>query len=159
MRAGSVDKKSVKSRLSSLDSFWSNSARLTWFVKKAGEYGDVSSIGMFNRKNNDDRPIDAKAFRFTFSDEHNSTSIVPGDMADLASEPEIAERMPLRDRIAAILRDRQMTVLALAMELGSTPETIQKTMVRNEGKVFARSLGQGGVFQWTVLDQTASTVN
>lgn len=132
-------------------SFWHNSTRLTWFVKKAGEYGDTSVIGMFNRKNNDDRPLEPRGFRFRFDEEANTTSIVPADEADLANEADIAERMPLKSRIAAVIRDEPKTMAQIAVEIDKTVQDVSTTVRRGEGKMFQRVMGTDNVYRIALL--------
>lgn len=134
--------------------FWHNSARLTWLIKKAGEYGDESVVGMFNRKNNDDRPLDPKAFRFVFSDDQGTTVISPASSAEMASEPGIAERMPLKDRIVAAIQDGPRTIIDISTETGMTAQTVNTTVRREEskGRTFVRVMGTDNVYRIALKD-------
>jgi len=126
--------------------FWSNSARLTWFIKKSGEYGDQTMIGMFNRKNNDDRNLDPRAFRFWFQDDMLRTIISPADMADIANDPEIAGKLPS-------VRSEPKTMVEIAEEIDSTVETVRKTVNRDvdKGRTFTRIYGTDNVYRITLL--------
>ena len=133
--------------------FWSNSARLTWFIKKAGEYGDLMTVGMFNRKNNDDRALDPRAFQFAFSDEDVTTRISPASADMMASEPEIASKMSMRDRIVAVIRNEPKTMVAIASELGVTVQDVSKPITREEskGRTFTRVFGTDNVYRIALL--------
>lgn len=139
--------------------FWSNSARLTWFIKKAGEYGEQATVGMFNRKNNDDKPLEPRAFGFAFSDEDQTTQIVPSDMAALANEPEIAAKMSLKDRIMAAIKDGPLTITQIASQIDKPVETVSTTLKRAEGKLFVRAMGADSVYRWSTLAPVSDVVN
>lgn len=133
--------------------FWANSARLTWFVKKSGEYGDTSMIGMFNRKNNDDRNLEPRAFRFWFQDDLLRTVISPASADEIANEPEIADRLPLRDRIINAVRSGPKTMVEIAAEIDKTVETVATTVRREEskGRTFTRIVGDDKIYRITLL--------
>ena len=133
--------------------FWANSARLTWFIKKSGEYGDQAMIGMFNRKNNDDKNLDPRAFRFWFQDDLLRTVISPASTDEIANEPEIADRLPVRDRIIAAVRHEPKTMVQIAEEIGKSVESVATTIRRDEakGRTFTRIVGEDRVYRITLL--------
>jgi len=133
--------------------FWANSARLTWFIKKSGEYGDQAMIGMFNRKNNDDKNLDPRAFRFWFQDDLLRTVISPASTDEIANEPEIADRLPVRDRIIAAVRHEPKTMVQIAEEIGKSVESVATTIRRDEakGRTFTRIVGEDKVYRITLL--------
>ena len=116
-------------------SFWHNSSRLTWFVKKAGEYGEQSTVGLFNRKNNDDGNTDPVAFRFWFQDSVGRTVISRVDATEIAEEPEVQRQFPWKDRIAAVLaRTGPMMPAEIASELECDVHMVLKPMQRNSSR-------------------------
>ena len=126
--------------------FWSNSARLTWFVKKAGDWGDSTTVALFNRKNNDDRPLEAQGFRFTFDEQFDSTTIRQTSDIEMAAVPEIAEKMRLIDRIRAVVSDRSMTMVEIAKEIDSSVQTVDTTIRRDKGSL-VRVMGTDNVYR------------
>ena len=135
-------------------SFWHNSARLTWYIRKSGEFGEQTIVGLFNRKNNDDRPLEPRAFRFWFQDEMLQTIISPASMDDLANEPDIAEKMPLKARIAASVKYEPKTISEIAVEIGRTVQDVSTTIRREEkqGRTFTRVQGPDQVYRIALLE-------
>ena len=133
--------------------FWSNSARLTWFIRKSGEYGNQTVVGMFNRKNNDDRNLEPTAFRFDFDDEKGKTAIVPASVDEMANEPDIASKMSMRTRIIAAIRSEPKTMVQIATELGVTVQDVSKPILREEskGRTFHRVIGTDNVYRIALL--------
>lgn len=113
-------------------SFWHNSSRLTWFVKRAGESGEQATVGLFNRKNNDDGSTDPVAFRFWFQDAVPRTVISRVDAMEIADEPEVQRQFPWKDRIAAVLsRTGPLTPAEVASEMGVDLQQVIKPLTRN----------------------------
>lgn len=138
--------------------FWANSARLTWFVKKSGEYGDTSMIGMFNRKNNDDKNLDPRAFKFWFQDDLLRTVISPASVDEIADAPELADKMPLKVRIASVIRDEPKTIVEIANTLNSTVPVIAKTVDRAKGDLFEKVMGPDRVYRVALVQQAPDTI-
>ena len=134
--------------------FWHNGARATWHVKKSTP-GAVErpTIGLFNRKTNLGPPLSPVGFEFTFDDDARSTSVRRVDVADVA---ELAERMPLRQRMTSLLRGGAMTMAQIAAELDVPVDSIVKTSKRGEGKVFVRVAGSDGIYRIGLLERIAS---
>ena len=80
-----------------------------------------------------------------------TTSIVPADEADLANEADIAERMPLKSRIAAVIRDEPKTMAQIAAEIDKTVQDVSTTVRRGEGKMFQRVMGTDNVYRIALL--------
>lgn len=124
---------------------WHNAARLTWFFKKAGEVGDQVTVGLFNRKNSEDRIHDPMGFTFTFDRERDITSITSASVSEMTDDPALAERMPMDTRIAALLQDGPQTMVTIAEALGKTVQNVSTTVRRKEGSLYTRITGDDGV--------------
>ncbi len=104
--------------------FWHNSARLTWFAKKAADTGREMTVGLFCRKFNLGRPFPAVGFRWTFDDERTRVARV-----NVADVEELAPRLPLWQRIAHLLRTGPaLTAEAIADELGAKVDSVKKAI-------------------------------
>lgn len=135
-------------------SFWANGARLTWFIKRAGEFDSIVSVGMFNRKNNDDRLMEPAAFRFWFQDDLVQTVISPATIDDIADDPELASKLPLKDRIAAVVRREPQTIVVIADQINSTVANVSKTVSRGVEKgLFTRVMGTDNVYRIAIAPQ------
>jgi hypothetical protein len=107
--------------------YWHASARATWFVKASEDSSaDVVSLGIFERKRNlgARRPPFGLEARFTDS----RTSI---ERVDLASVPDLASRLSIRQRVFAALRSGARSRVDLAEELGEKPETLRRILNRS----------------------------
>jgi hypothetical protein len=109
--------------------FWHNAARGTYFVQRAGESSDGRdvTIGVFNRKSNLGRLQSAIGFRFTFNDDQTLVT-----RANLADVDDLADKLPLWQRIAHVLKAGPQTVALLADELHAKPETISRIIRRSD---------------------------
>lgn len=132
-------------------SFWHNSSRLTWYIKKAGEYGERTTVGMFGRKNNDDRPSEPLAFSIWFQDDLLRTVISPASIAEIADAPDLADKMPLKLRIAAVVKEEPKTIVEIATALDSTVAVVAKTVDRAKGDLFAKVMGPDHVYRVTLI--------
>ena len=136
-------------------SFWANGARLTWFIKRAGEYDSVVSVGMFNRKNNDDRLMEPTAFRFWFQDDMLKTVISPAGLEEIADDPELAQKLPLKARIIAAVRHEPQTIVAIADQINTTVPIVSKTVSRGVEKgIFVRVMGTDNVYRIALAPET-----
>jgi len=66
--------------------------------------------------------------------------------------PDLAEKLPVWQRMAHLLRSGSLTMAAVASELGVPVDTIVKTTKRHENKVFVRVPGADGVYRIGLLD-------
>lgn len=99
-------------------------------------------IGLYHKKANDERLHDALSLRFTFAE----GTITPAT-ADLAAVPELRERTPLAQQLAAALANGTKTIPALAIELDAKEDTIDKTLRRHHGR-FVQLPGDKPPFLW-----------
>ena len=96
--------------------FWHNAPRATWNFQRVQDEGeDVIHVGLFNRKTNDSRRHKPIGLCITFDGE---TGPVTFKREDVASVPELASRLPLKQRILAALRAGPATVAELTELLG-----------------------------------------
>lgn len=107
--------------------FWHNGARMTWNVKLAdGNPGDSEiTIGLFNRKTNLGPRLPAVGFGVRFEAERTTF-----DRVNLADVESLAARLTTGERITAALKRGPATVAALADELDSKPDTVERTLRR-----------------------------
>jgi hypothetical protein len=121
--------------------FWSNAARSTWFVKLAATSPDGQSltIGLFNRKSNLSALRPAVGFAVTFE----ATRIVFARV-DVADHIELAEALPIWQRLKSALTRGPQTLAWLAEDLGANVDTIDRT-VRRKTELFTRVPSDDGV--------------
>lgn len=115
-------------------SFWHNSARSTWYVKLAATSADgqVSTIGLFNRKVN----LGAKAPEIGF-DVVFGTNTTRFERIDVADVDELADDLPLWRRMKRALAQGPLTLVSLSEQLGAKVDTIERT-ARRKSLVFTR---------------------
>jgi hypothetical protein len=107
--------------------FWHNGARASWYVKQdeASAGSDVLQIGLFNRKSNLGRLRPPLGYSITFGEE--TTTFRRTDVADT---PDLARKLTVRQRMAALLRKGAMMPEALAEEIEAEAETVKRTARR-----------------------------
>jgi len=94
--------------------FWHNSARSTWFVKRADSATDGRIVvALYNKKNNLGRSHPAVGIEVEFTD--TRTSLTRVDVADV---DELAASLPVWHRMKRALERGPMTLAALAEEIG-----------------------------------------
>lgn len=132
-------------------SFWHNSARATWFVKLAATSpdGEVSTIGLFNRKANLGPRQPAIAFDVTFNAERTILRRV-----DVATVDELAEALPLWQRMKRTLTSGPRTLASLADELGAKVDTLDRT-ARRKSEVFTK-ITRDGIAHLALVERRAS---
>jgi hypothetical protein len=114
--------------------FWHNSARATFNIKRAEAVGDdtITQVAIYQRKANLKAFRPPMAFELRFSDDQ--TIIRRSDIADM---PELACKLTVPQRMAALLRRGPMTTAELAERLEIEESTIRTTISRKKG-VFVR---------------------
>jgi hypothetical protein len=129
-------------------SFWHNSARSTWFVKLAATSNDGQriTIGLFNRKANLSALRPAVGFEISF--DHDRTSFQRVNVADVT---ELAESLPLWQRMKQAVSHEPKTLARLADELGATVETLDRTVRRKNG-LFTRVPNTDGVTRIALVE-------
>jgi hypothetical protein len=127
--------------------YWHNSARATYFMKR-GESADGHNltIGVFNRKANLGALQPAFGFHFAFDDDR--TIVTRTSLADV---PDLAEKLPLWQRVKHAVSHGPKTLISLAEELGANVETLDRTVRRKNG-LFTRVDGQDGITRIALVE-------
>lgn len=104
--------------------FFHNSARSTWFVKRAGASGDgqVVTIGLFNRKPSPFAPARPPiAFDVSFADGRTVFTRV-----DVATVDELVTALPLKERIRGLMKTgTPRTIAAIAEALDAEKDSVE----------------------------------
>lgn len=134
-------------------SFWHNSARATWFTKLADTSPDGHrlTIGLYPRKNNLGALDRAVGFVVEFVDD-TRIAIDPIAVADVS---ELAEGLPLWQRLQGALRRGPQTLATLADDLGASVDTLDRTVRRRSG-LFTRVSGSDGIRRIALVERRAS---
>lgn len=112
--------------------FWHNTARATWYVRKAQELGSSAfRVAIVNKKAND-APL-SLPLGFELSIDHEKASIT---RASLSDTPDLAREVPLRLRIREALLSGSRTFAQLAEQLGADEGSVRKTVQRHTGSQF-----------------------
>ena len=136
--------------------FWHNSARSTWFLKRAAasQDGQTISLAAFHRKANLGRLRPAVGIEARFDEAANRVRFVRVDAADIE---EVAGSLPLWQRLRHALKSQPKTIAELADELESKPDTVKKALTRDKGKAFTLLTNtDDGVQRWGLLDRRAA---
>lgn len=133
--------------------FWHNLARSTWYLKRSeeGEGEEQIRIAAYNRKANLGPKRQPIGWTIDFSDERATFTC-----CDPAESPELAEKMPLRQRLVAALRGGAQTIADLAEQLDAKQDSVKKNLERGLGKAFVRAPGPDGVLRFGLLERRPS---
>lgn len=130
--------------------FWHNSGRMTWNVKRAetSETGDRVTLGAFNRKSNLGAKRPAVGIRVAFADDRVTFAQV-----DLATVDELADLLPLWQRIHQVVRRGPLPLHAIASELQyDNVDSLDRT-VRRHKHLFTKITGKDGVHQIALVER------
>ena len=107
--------------------FWHNGARSTWYAQlvNGDSSSDTLSLGLFNRKANLGRLQAPIGFTVSFTE--NCTTFRRADVADT---PDLAKRLTIRQRMAALLRRGAMAPEEIAEQIEADLETVKRTARR-----------------------------
>ena len=123
--------------------FWNNLARLTWNVKvHQEEGGDITHLGLFNRKVNDAKLAKPLGVRMEF-----------GDMVILQREElaeEFSKSLSLAVRIRKMLTRARMTVKELAGELDAGEATVRTRLNGMGDAEKSKERAEDGSFYWQI---------
>lgn len=129
-------------------SFWHNMARSTWYAKKQQETNSPTlTLGLYHRKSNLGPLRSPLAFEITFGDGETTIS-----KTSIASAPDLAAELPLRLRMAQLLRTGALSYADIAAALNVKLETVSKTASRYEGHLFTK-LTDGGSVRIGLLEE------
>jgi hypothetical protein len=97
---------------------YENLARSVWELRKSEHGGgDALVVGLFHRKINGGRLRPPFALRIVYGTNEQPAAV---ERADLREYPDLADRMPMTDRLRDLLRMRARTTTEIAEELGVT---------------------------------------
>jgi hypothetical protein len=132
--------------------FWHNSARSTWYVKRADDTADSSriTIGVYNQKVNLGPLRPAVGLQIDFGAERTEVERI--DLADVA---DLAAGLPLWRRISGVLKHGAQTIAAIGHELPGTKEdSIEKALKRGKGKTFTQITDTPDrIHRWALLER------
>lgn len=132
--------------------FWANGARSTWFAKRSDEAGvGPTRVALFNRKSNVGPLAPAVGYAVSFEDGR-----IAFDRTDVATMTDLASRLPIGQRINAVLKSGAMTVAEIASELDEKVDSVAKAVRRGESKVYVRTPGPDGVYRIGLLARDAA---
>jgi len=130
--------------------FWHNSARSTWYTKRADDEDDTRqtstvSVGLFHQKTNMGRLLRPVGLAVTF--DNDRTTIGPNELGD---SQELSRGLSLRQRLTAALTSGPRTIVALADELDANPETVRRTLNRAKQQFTTLTTLPDGVHRWAL---------
>lgn len=106
-----------------------NLARVTWGVERAQEAGeDQMVVSLSNHKANNGRLAKRQAFRLRFDmADRDTLAAIAFEPCDVRDVPALAERLPVKERILAVLRDGKMTTHAIAdaLQIGQSQTRVR----------------------------------
>lgn len=112
--------------------FWHNLARRTWFVKKVQELGAAGvSIGLFCRKNNLGPLYAPIGYRVEFGEDR--TTFTRHEVADVI---DLAKELPVKHRIASLLRTGALPIHEIADALEVSVESVRIALKRGKDRQF-----------------------
>jgi hypothetical protein len=107
--------------------FWHNSARATWYVKKVQETASTGlDVGLFNRKTNEGPLHGPIGLHIEFESERTVIR-----RTDIGSVPELASGMSVKERIAVTVRPGAQTIAVIAERTGLSVENVRKVVNRD----------------------------
>jgi len=131
--------------------FWHNSARSTWYVKRADDTADAGriTIGVYNQKANIGPLRPAVGLQIDF--DADRTYVRRVDLADVA---DLAAGLPLWRRITGALKHGPHTITSLVDELNAKQDSIEKALKRGKDRIFTRITdAPDGVHRWALLER------
>ena len=125
--------------------FWHNNARATWYVKRVQEVeGTTLDLALLHKKGNDGRLEAPIGLRIDFGARGTHSITAPRTAirrVNLREVPELADQVPLKDRIADLLAGRTpLKIHEIGELLSAKQDTVDRTLRRYEGKLFERDL-------------------
>lgn len=87
--------------------FWYNNPRNIWHITQGNTFTrQVKQFGLFNTKSSDSAGYDPVGLEFTFDDPKNA-KVVTVRGIDITDNDDLAEGLPLHDRIAAFIQEQR----------------------------------------------------
>lgn len=136
--------------------FWHNSARSTWYARRADETDDTSQVivGLYHQKANTGPLLHPVGLSVSFAP--GKTSLAPADLADSS---ELSVGLSLRQRITAALRSGPKTIVALADELGAKKDSVEKALRRQKQTFTPVTHTSDGIHRWALLHHETGDVH
>lgn len=106
--------------------FWYNGARSIWFVKAAEASPGRLELGFFHRKSNLGSLRHPVALTLKFESDRTRF-----ERASIADNPELAEKMSVRQKMYELLGHGALTIAEIAERLDEKPDTVRKTVKRS----------------------------
>ena len=133
--------------------YWANSARATWNLKRAAMSpdGQTVSLAAFHRKCNLGPLRPAVGISVQFDGER-----VYFCRIDVATIDEVAESLPLWQRIRAIIRTGPQTLATIASELNHDRVDSIDRIVRKHKNLFTKVSGSDGITRVALIERRAS---
>ncbi len=129
--------------------FWFNGARATWSVSRS-ETGDPSTvtISVANKKANLGPRRPAVGYEFAFQGDRTHLQRV-----DVTDVEDLAARLPIRQRVAALLRRGPMSIAELSAALEAREDSVRKAVERPaaRGQFFTRVPSADGSIRFGLL--------
>jgi hypothetical protein len=134
--------------------YWHNSARCTWFVKvseNALTDGRTKTIGLFNRKMNLSAKLPAVGFAIDFDTDRTTFSRI-----DVCDVNDLADSLPLWQRVREVVRHGPQTIAQIASELNYANVDSLDRIVRRQKNVFTKITGTDGIHRIALVERRAS---
>lgn len=129
--------------------FWHNSARSTWYARRADQEGPDTILGLYHQKANTGPLLPVVGLSARFGP---GTTVIA--RADLSDVPDLSVGLPLRQRIISSLRGGPKTIATIADEIGAKVDSIEKTLKRSTRAFTPVTKTPDGVHRWALLDHT-----
>lgn len=127
--------------------FWHNSARSTWYARRADDESQTTIIGLYHQKANTGPLLPAVGLSAQFS--MGTTQITP---TDLSGVDDLSVGLPLRQRIISSLQGGPKSIVTLADELGAKSDSIEKALKRQTRTFTSVTNTRDGIHRWALLD-------
>ncbi len=110
--------------------FWHNGARSTWFAKLADSSRDGRqlTLGLFNKKANLGRLQPPTGFEIAFTEIRTYFK-----QTNPADNPELAPKMPIKDRMMHLLKAGEMSCEEIAKSIEAKTDTVRRTAQKHKG--------------------------
>jgi hypothetical protein len=133
--------------------FWFNSARSVWNIKLASTSpdGQTLQLAAFHRKSNLGRVRPPVGIKVDFdADRVYFTNV------DATTIDEVADKLPLWQRIRGVVRSGPQTLASIAAELNHDNVESLDRVVRKHKDLFTKISGDDGVTRIALVDRRAS---
>jgi hypothetical protein len=133
--------------------FWFNSARSVWFLKVANTSpdGNAVNLGAFHRKSNLGPLRPALGICVEFEGDR-----VQFRRTDAATIEELAESLPLWQRIRGVVKTGPQTLATIASELNHDNVESLDRIVRKHKNLFTKVSGNDGITRIALVERRAS---